>query len=348
MREQPDYMFKKHFSCALWLGILNLPLAWFYSLSYTPQGNTPWLVFLTFIIALTGQLFIYFALLSIVLILPVFNWRKHIGASSFIYAVVVLALAHLLVNIDTHIFEIYNQHLLDLLTKVNYQTTSFTPENWGDLSWVHWGVQILIAFSYSSVMLAVAIFVSSHDIRCRFFVFLALVMYALASGIFMFSSSRNIQPLIILETHNLPGFINISNLVSDGNLFKGQRDNKDKGETTSTPLDPSPEAMADPFADGNSEFLKQSNAAELGIENNLPEDAIVASENINAEENALSEQPDNQATTENPQATPNAIDSSLESAASAVQTDTQVRARNNNLQTTDEVRDPRDFAPFNR
>lgn len=203
-------MFKKHFSCALWLGILNLPLAWFYSLAYTPQGETPWFVSITFIFALTGQLFIYFALCSIILIFPVFNWRKHIGSMSFIYAVFILVVFHLLLNIDSNLFALYDHHLIDFINGIRDHGI-----DWSSVNWVHWGIQLVIAVAYSCVMLGMAIVLSSHGIRCRIFAIIALLMYLLSSAIFMFANSRQVEPLVNLETKNLPGFINIGQILSD-------------------------------------------------------------------------------------------------------------------------------------
>lgn len=336
-------MFKKHFSCALWLGILNLPLAWFYSLAYTPQGDTPWFVTITFIFAVTGQLFIYFALCAIVFIFPVFNWRKHIGPASFIYATCIMVIGHLLLNIDAHLFDLYSRHLID-----------FTPEltknaiDWQSINWMHWGIQLLIAAGYSSLMLGLAIVISSHGVHCRILALFMLIMYLLSSAVFMFANSRQVQPLVDLETKNLPGFINLGQILS---THVGTQINQHQASREGNAGNTVNEVGADGNVGTGSKSAETPSAAALFSD----EDAATPATNPNLEAtqfegptgtianpDALS--PDDQA--QNEEAIPNAeVEAKADKASLFPAAEPAVNPLNS-PQTTDEVRDPRNFAPF--
>lgn len=201
-------MFKNHFNCALWLGILNLPLACFFGLAYLPDGDSPWFVLCTFFFALIGQLFVYFAIASIILIFPVFNWRKKIGWPSLIYATCIIAICHGLLNIDSNLYENYGQHLLTYLHQTHDRDFDWTAVNW-----MHFGMQFIIIIGYSSLILVVARSLSNHHSIYWPFALVILIMYFLSSGIFMFAQSRNVEPLIELESKNLPKFIDIRRVI---------------------------------------------------------------------------------------------------------------------------------------
>lgn len=347
-------MFKKHFNCALWLGILNLPLACFFGLSYIPQGETPWFVLCTFFFALIGQLFVYFAICSIVFLLPVFNWRKKLSWPTLIYATLILSICHLLLNIDAYLFEGYDQHLLAFLEQFNTNGL-----DWNNINWMHWGIQVVIIVGYSSVILALARFLAGHHMHFWPFALLVIFMYLLSSGIFMFAHSRNIQPLEELEDINLPKFINIGQIVSN---FSSQPEagteasavgTTDAATTEGTasaegaypsdgaatdaaaPDGTAPAADADADADAGAETNSipsadgaDSNAGNAG---NAGETGGAANSDGTVEQGTIS--PDNQET--------------------AAQTEAQTQAGAatpaqpaNSVSTVEPARDPHDFNPF--
>lgn len=334
-------MFKKHFSCALWLGILNLPLAWFYSLAYTPQGDTPWFVTITFIFAVTGQLFIYFALCAIVFIFPVFNWRKHIGPASFIYATCIMVIGHLLLNIDAHLFDLYSRHLIDFTSELTQNAI-----DWQSINWLHWGIQLLIAAGYSSLMLGLAIVISSHGFHCRILAVLMLIMYLLSSAVFMFANSRQVQPLVDLETKNLPGFINLGQILSTHvgtQINQRQADREANAESTVNEVGAESNVVTGSESAENPSATALSSAEAASTAAPTPNVEVTQFEGPTgtiANPNALSNGEIAESEEATPQADAKANQSSPLPAAEPEETPL------NSPKTTDEVRDPRDFAPF--
>lgn len=352
-------MFKKHFSCALWLGVLNLPLAWFYSLAYTPQGENPWFVLVTFIFAVTGQLFIYFTLISMFLILPVVNWRRHVGPISVAYTLLILVIAHLLVNIDAHVFELYDSHLLQFITDIKSNGI-----NWNEINWMHWGIQLVIALGFSSVSLLLAITFAVHNVRCWPFALTAILMYVISAGIFTFSNSRQVTPLVQLERHYLPSFINISHILSKSGWINLKANSpllepaiQDNGEPTyNTPRHASGQSNnvqpnnAQPNLNQlESNYLKEEAATTTGDEAeavSLDEDLTRSqvSDTVLTPTEAQYRSMSNQNANDIDAAIQAAQDSNLNKSG-ALTTLGQGQSFAHPA-TTDQARDPKDFAPF--
>lgn len=379
-------MFKKHFSCALWLGILNLPLAWFCSIAYAPQGETPWFVMVTFIFAVTGQLFVYFALISIILIFPVFNWRKRIGIGSIIYTLVILVIAHMLLNIDASVFDMYDRHLIEYALSI--QDTSNILNN---MPWMHWVLQLIITIVFSSLALTFAIVLSNHSFRVWPYVLLAVLMYILSTAIFAFSNSRNVEPLVKLETYNLPGFINIGSLVSESKWLSPKAGNVENGETTpdsATTNDSNlvtsafgTSASLEGVSSSNAQTDELTSDAPQAVNTNVANNANAASTTTSANNaNAENAQSDNngqnspQNTSDAGEINPNTINNSGTTEPNAALDSTNIQPNasaanqgslgteattptqgsvgaitpSGHLRTTDPVRDPRNFNPFSK
>lgn len=349
-------MFKKHFSSALWLGILNLPLAWFYSLAYTPQGETPWFVLVTFIFAVTGQLFIYFTFISMLLILPVVNWRRHVGPISVAYTLLILVIAHLLVNIDTHVFELYDSHLLNFITEIKANGI-----NWSEINWMHWGIQLIIALGFSSVSLLLAITFAIHNVRCWPFALTAILMYVISTGIFTFSNSRQVTPLVQLERHYLPSFINISNILSQNAWLK-----MDVNEPLLEPAlqDNGPAPYSTPLNANEQSILNNAQPSLEQLENNYLEDeaetvATSSAEGVLQDADLTRSQvsdtvltPTEAQSRSMPNQNANDIDAAMQAAKNATLNNSGALTTPEQGQsyshpaTTDQARDPKDFAPF--
>lgn len=192
-------MFKKNLCIVLWLGILNLPLALYSAKSYAPNMDTsPWFVSATYGAASFGHYFLYFALVSLLLIFPVFVFKQHIGKWRFIYATVIITLCHIVLATDAKVFELYRFHIsyamIDLFFNAGGEVIELSTD-----TWISIGFQIAFCAFYSAIMLTLAMFCAYRGIKARIFVILALICYLIANLIHAYSSAKQVFPIVELQ-----------------------------------------------------------------------------------------------------------------------------------------------------
>ena len=192
-------MFKKNLCIVLWLGILNLPLALYSAKSYAPNIDTsPWFVSATYGAASFGHYFLYFALVSLLLIFPVFAFKQHIGKWRFIYATVIITLCHIVLATDAKVFELYRFHIsyamIDLFFNAGGEVIELSTDTWISIVF-----QIAFCAFYSAIMLTLAMFCAYRGIKSRIFVILALICYLIANLIHAYSSAKQVFPIVELQ-----------------------------------------------------------------------------------------------------------------------------------------------------
>lgn len=192
-------MFKKNLCIVLWLGILNLPLALYSAKSYAPNIDTsPWFVSATYGAASFGHYFLYFALVSLLLIFPVFAFKQHIGKWRFIYATVIITLCHVVLATDAKVFELYRFHIsyamIDLFFNAGGEVIELSTDTWISIVF-----QIAFCAFYSAIMLTLAMFCAYRGIKARIFVILALICYLIANLIHAYSSAKQVFPIVELQ-----------------------------------------------------------------------------------------------------------------------------------------------------
>ena len=192
-------MFKKNLCIVLWLGILNLPLALYSAKSYAPNIDTsPWFVSATYGAASFGHYFLYFALVSLLLIFPVFVFKQHIGKWRFIYATVIITLCHIVLATDAKVFELYRFHIsyamIDLFFNAGGEVIELSTDTWISIVF-----QIAFCAFYSAIMLTLAMFCAYRGIKSRIFVILALICYLIANLIHAYSSAKQVFPIVELQ-----------------------------------------------------------------------------------------------------------------------------------------------------
>lgn len=192
-------MFKKNLCIVLWLGILNLPLALYSAKSYAPNIDTsPWFVSATYGAASIGHYFLYFALVSLLLIFPVFAFKQHIGKWRFIYATVILTLCHVVLATDAKVFELYRFHIsyamIDLFFNAGGEVIELSADTWISIAF-----QVAFCAFYSAIMLTLAMFCAYRGIKARLLVILVLICYLIANLIHAYSSAKQVFPIVELQ-----------------------------------------------------------------------------------------------------------------------------------------------------
>lgn len=193
-------MLKKNLCLVLWLGILNLPLALYVGSAYAPllSPNT-WFVSATFSAAAIGHFFLYFALGSLVLILPLMVIRQRFKKWRLCLAVVFLSLLHIILATDAQVFELYRFHvsyaMLDLFFNAGGEVISLSTD-----TWIKVGGKVLGCVLYSVLVLFLAILLVLKGFKSRLWVMLALVLYAIANLTHAYASAKQILPIVELQS----------------------------------------------------------------------------------------------------------------------------------------------------
>lgn len=192
-------MFKKNFFLVLWLGVLNLPLAIYSGLAYAPSFEaSPWFVVCTFIFASIGQYFFYFALLSLILIFPVFSFKEKLGKWRFLYATAIISILHIILSTDAHVFELYRFHInyamLDLFFNAGGEVIEFSTDTWISIA-----LQVVGIIVYSMIVLGIGIFLAAKKIHIKLFIILICLMYVIANLVHAYSSAKQLLPIVELQ-----------------------------------------------------------------------------------------------------------------------------------------------------
>ena len=191
-------MWKKNFSCVLWLGLLNLPLALYCGSAYAPDLSSPWFILVAFAFAAIGHFFLYFALGALIFIFPVFMMKRKLGFGRFSYAALVLIILHIILATDAQVFALYRFHLsyamLDLFINGGGEVISLSSDTWLSILFEAMGIVV-----YSVAVLGLAVFIAYKGFKARLWVLLALLMYVLANLINAYASARHVVPLLELQ-----------------------------------------------------------------------------------------------------------------------------------------------------
>lgn len=191
-------MWKKNFSCVLWLGLLNLPLALYCGSAYAPDLSSPWFILVAFAFAAIGHFFLYFALGALIFIFPVFMMKRKLGFGRFSYAALVLIILHIILATDAQVFALYRFHLsyamLDLFINGGGEVISLSSDTWFSILFEAMGIVV-----YSVAVLGLAVFIAYKGFKARLWVLLALLMYVLANLINAYASARHVVPLLELQ-----------------------------------------------------------------------------------------------------------------------------------------------------
>lgn len=191
-------MWKKNFSCVLWLGLLNLPLALYCGSAYAPDLSSPWFILVAFAFAAIGHFFLYFALGALIFIFPVFMMKRKLGFRRFSYAALVLIILHIILATDAQVFALYRFHLsyamLDLFINGGGEVISFSSDTWLSILFEAMGIVV-----YSVAVLGLAVFIAYKGFKARLWVLLAIFMYVLANLINAYASARHVVPLLELQ-----------------------------------------------------------------------------------------------------------------------------------------------------
>lgn len=191
-------MWKKNFSCVLWLGLLNLPLALYCGSAYAPDLSSPWFILVAFAFAAIGHFFLYFALGALIFIFPVFMMKRKLGFGRFSYAALVLIILHIILATDAQVFALYRFHLsyamLDLFINGGGEVISLSSDTWLSILFEAMGIVV-----YSVAVLGLAVFIAYKGFKARLWVLLVLLMYVLANLINAYASARHVVPLLELQ-----------------------------------------------------------------------------------------------------------------------------------------------------
>lgn len=189
----------KSFLCVLWLGILNLPLALFIGDAYAPSdSSSPWFAIGTFYFASIGHFFLYYTIVTLLLVFPVLAYKKNVGKYRFIYTTLIVTLLHILLATDAHVFSLYRFHInwamIDLFINGNGEVISLSAQ-----TWISIGMQALMCLIYSLVATATAMFFAFKKIRTRFFIILFLIMYAVANIAHAYGNAKQLTPIVEIQ-----------------------------------------------------------------------------------------------------------------------------------------------------
>lgn len=178
-----------------WCGILNLPLALYYSTYFAPEQNHSSLfVLITFSSAAVGLFFLYYFLGSLLLIFPIAAFKKSRGPIFLLYCALIIALLHIILAVDAHVFAIYRFHvnlaMLDLFVNSGGQIISFST---GTVLSIVFESALLVIYSLLSV--ALSFYLTEKKTRVRFWVIGALALYTGANLAHAYSSAKAILPV---------------------------------------------------------------------------------------------------------------------------------------------------------
>ncbi|KAA6230701.1 sulfatase-like hydrolase/transferase [Campylobacter sp. LR291e] len=173
------------FKYILWLSVLSLPLALYYSSFFAPlKSESTNLTLIFFYIASLGHFFIYFFIISL-LILPFLFIKNKL---SIFFQILILSLAFVILAIDSHLFSLYRFHLnlamLDLFFNggdVIELSTSLKIRSFIEIA-------CLILYAFFIIYLAKML----NKFKVRYFVLTALFCLIFANLNHAYSNAKNL------------------------------------------------------------------------------------------------------------------------------------------------------------
>lgn len=209
-------MFKNKLGFIGAMGLLNLPLCLYYSLSYAPNFKTnPWFATADFYLAAIGHFCLYFLIGTLVLIGPLLFFKKKLKIFSFAYMVLVAALLHIVLAVDAHTFSLYRFHLnfamLDLFFNAGGQVISFSSETIVSIA-----IEVAVIIVYAALAVGLSALIAFKGFKTRPWVLLCIACYVMANLVNAYASAKVIVPLTEIA-NRLPLY---KPLTMNGTLMK--------------------------------------------------------------------------------------------------------------------------------
>lgn len=188
-------MLKKKLALVGFLSVLNLPLCLYYATFFAPSvDKSPWFVLTAYGLAAVGHFCLYFLLGALLLIFPVTLFKRKVTALFFTYCTVIVALMHIVLAVDAHVFALYRFHLtlamLDLFFNTGGQVISFSFDTILSIA-MEAGLIIL----YAVIATALAFLLAIRGFKSKKFVILFILCYVLANGVHAYAHAKSVLPL---------------------------------------------------------------------------------------------------------------------------------------------------------
>lgn len=188
-------MLKRSLSLAAWLGICFLPLSLYYSSFYAPSFSaSPWYATVTFLCAAAGHFFLYFFLVALVLVTPVWLFVKQPGKIILLWTWLVVFLASLVLAVDAHVFALYRFHInlamLDLFFNAGGEVIAFSVNTWLSI-----GLELILLVAGSMFLTWLAFRLLRQGVRLGSLVWLLCLCYIQANITHAFCAAKGILPV---------------------------------------------------------------------------------------------------------------------------------------------------------
>ncbi|HAR80048.1 MAG TPA: hypothetical protein DCR21_04375 [Succinivibrionaceae bacterium] len=201
-------MILQKISSVLWLSLLCLPLAIFYSTFYGFQDGAPLFVNVSFYSAAAGLFFLLSFIYCLLLIAPIWLFPNKIGWKRICYAVLLLTVAFICLAVDAHTFWLYRFHvsiaMLDLFWHGGSEILEVSSEMASSIA-----IEIVAIILYAILISCVSLFLAKHRFGARKLAFLMVLLYVFANGVNCYANAVNRQTLMEISTR-LPLYFPLS------------------------------------------------------------------------------------------------------------------------------------------
>lgn len=176
-----------------------MPLAMYIGNAYCPAFEySPWYALVAFYAASLGHYFLYFAVVSLLLIVPVMAFKERFGKWCFLYSTTIVTVLHVILAVDAQVYELYRFHVngtvLDLFFNGGDEVISLGWETWLFIV----GKVALFAL-YAAGALALARLIVLKGIKSRWLVSLVLSLFLGANLAHAYATAALIYPIMELK-----------------------------------------------------------------------------------------------------------------------------------------------------
>lgn len=186
------------FISVLWIAVLSLPLAFFYSNFYSFKNDSFLFLDISFYSATIGLFFLLFFGYSLITIAPVWLFPKSIGYSRIAYASLILTIAFIVLSVDAHTFQLYKFHLsiamIDLFWHGGTEILEVSSEMKQSIALEIAGIVI-----YSIAVTLLSIYLTKKKVRVRKYVILSVLLYVFANGVNCYAKAVNNHSLMVIS-----------------------------------------------------------------------------------------------------------------------------------------------------
>ncbi len=192
-------MLKNRLGFIGFLSLFNLPLCLYYASFFAPNlERSPWYAILTFVLASLGHFCIYFIAGCLVLILLPSLFKSVITPLFILWCTVVVALMHLVLAVDAHVFALYRFHvtlaMLDLFFNAGGQVISFSEDM--IISIV---IELAVIIVYSLIAVGFALLCAIRGCHSRKFILGCILCYVMANGIHAYAFAVSVLPVTEIQ-----------------------------------------------------------------------------------------------------------------------------------------------------